>query len=103
MPAANRIIDRETKADLVYEVLAEKFPGQSIDTVASRPLDYVRVLLEVCRRRRKLTGGVIRHVLGEIETIEIGSPQAVQAINDLARATLSSRKRGGRKVSKGGR
>lgn len=74
MPNANTIRDRQRTTDVIAEVMHEQCPSWSIDTLLTHPHDAIRVAREACRRlQRKATR---------------------EAIHDICRCALSSRKRG---------
>src|SRR4051794_30003918 len=94
MAAATEIRDRKTIADHVCAYMHENHRALTIDTLLSRPLDAMRMGATVAAKSQRISERSAKRIFSALRALEHNEGEAVDAIDDVCRAALSSRKRG---------
>lgn len=91
---AKGIRDRQSIADHVAGYMQNVCPSFSIDTLLTRPLDAIEMAVTVAHAAGRISGASAGRLRRAIRQIVEQDGAAVEAIYEVCRAALASRKRG---------
>jgi hypothetical protein len=87
-----KIRDRATITDHVSDVMHQHFCDTSIDRLLTRPFEAMA--LAVAAKSGRLKRPAAKYIATQIDELVAREPAAVEAINEICRRALASRKRG---------
>jgi hypothetical protein len=96
MPVAEKSKRRtadKTLADHVCEYMHDHHRALSIDTLLTRPLDTFRMGLNVAARRQSIPLSEVKAIAKLLDQLATHT-NAMEAVDDVCREALNSRKRG---------
>lgn len=92
--AATEIRDRKSVADHVAGYMQNVCPSFSIDGLLCRPLEAIEMAVTVSHAAGRISAAAAGRIRRAVRDAAKADADAVEAINEVCRAALSSRKRG---------
>lgn len=91
--AAKTIKDRASTTDMIADWIYNNCPSWTVDTLLTRPIDAMRMSLEVAANSGRLTPGAARLIAKHVK--ELAKLEAeMDVLDEVCRTALASRKRG---------
>jgi hypothetical protein len=88
------IRNRKAITDHVCDWMQSNTPSLSIDTLLTRPLDAMKMGVEVGVKAGRIKKDRAKRIVAELKRLGEFFGQEMDSIDDVCRAALSSRKRG---------